>query len=77
MLEDKRQDLDSEKQKKLLQRLVTELSRSEIDLYYQPTSVIALQIKQYIDDGAELFAEERALLNRLSQRDIEVLLSLH
>lgn len=77
MLKDKRGDLDSEKRKKLIERLLLELSRSNPDLYYQSTSAIALQIRDYVDGDATLNAEERALLEPLSQRDIEVLLSLH
>jgi len=77
MLQDKRRDLDGEKQKRLLQRLLEELSASSPDLYYQPTSTIALALQAHITEGAALYAEERALLARLSQRDIEVLLSLH
>ncbi|MGD1887601.1 MAG: hypothetical protein ACFB01_10870 [Cohaesibacteraceae bacterium] len=77
MLKDKRKDLDSEKQKKLLQRLVEQLSQTDPDLYYRPTSQIALLLKTYIDGDARLLADERTLLQHLSQRDIEVLLSLH
>lgn len=77
MLHDKRRDLDSEKQKKLLERLVAELSRSNFDLYYQPTSEIARQIEQHIAGDANLNADELALLKKLKTRDIEVLLSLH
>ncbi|MEM6460365.1 MAG: hypothetical protein AAF724_00450 [Pseudomonadota bacterium] len=77
MLKDKRKDLDSERQKRLLQRLLGRLSRSETDLYYRPTSEIASRMVDYIDGEAELLVEEKALLKRLSQRDIEVLLSLH
>ncbi|MCT8162126.1 hypothetical protein [Pseudoruegeria sp. SHC-113] len=77
MLQDKRSDLDAEKQKKLLQRLVGELSTLRPDLYYQPTSVIAEEMEAFIDGEAKLYAEERVLLKRLTKRDIEVLLSLH
>ncbi|MEM8812019.1 MAG: hypothetical protein AAGF59_05320 [Pseudomonadota bacterium] len=77
MLQDKRVDLDSEKRKKLIQRLLAELSRTQPDLYYQPTSEIARQIKNYIDGDANLIVDERSLLETLSQRDIEVILSLH
>ncbi|MEM9127315.1 MAG: hypothetical protein AAGB28_16110 [Pseudomonadota bacterium] len=77
MLEEKRKDLDSEKQKRLLQRLVEELTRSEIDLYYRPTSEIAAFLEKYIRKDARLSADDRSLLQRLSRRDIEVLLSLH
>ncbi|MEM8775090.1 MAG: hypothetical protein AAGF53_08650 [Pseudomonadota bacterium] len=77
MLEEKRKDLDSEKQKRLLQSLVEELSRTEMDFYYRPTSEIAAYLNTYIDEGAKLSVDEKALLQRLTQRDIEVLLSLH
>ena len=77
MLQDKRKDLDSEKQKELLRRLLAELSQKEPDFYYRPTNEIAALIKRYVDDGAQLNAEERGLLARLTQRDIQVLLSLH
>lgn len=76
MLEEKRKDLDGEKQKRLLQRLVGELSAQGGDVYYQPTSVIAAMIKDYVQTDAKLAADDKALLTRLSQRDIEVLLSL-
>ncbi|MEM1387028.1 MAG: hypothetical protein AAF626_08785 [Pseudomonadota bacterium] len=77
MLEEKRKDLDSEKQKRLLRRLLEELSASDPNLYYGSTSDIALMIQDYIESDAKLAQEERALLARLSKRDIEVLLSLH
>ncbi|MEM7520734.1 MAG: hypothetical protein AAF307_06820 [Pseudomonadota bacterium] len=77
MLEEKRQDLESEKQKKLLQRLVAELSREQPDLYYRSTAEIASQIRTYAAGDAKLINDEKALLKDLSQRDIEVLLSLH
>jgi hypothetical protein len=77
MLRDKRKDLDAEKQKRLLHRLVAELSHSDPDLYYRSTSEIAFRLKEYIDGEADLSEEEDALLMRLSRRDIEILLSLN
>ncbi|MEM1162558.1 MAG: hypothetical protein AAGJ28_16620 [Pseudomonadota bacterium] len=77
MLQDKRTDLDAERQKKLLQRLLSEVSSQNPDLYYQSTSQIARQIADHITSGAVLHGDDRALMERLSQRDIEVLLSLH
>ncbi|MFW8635681.1 hypothetical protein [Cribrihabitans pelagius] len=77
MLQDKRKDLDSEKQKQLLQRLLEELSRTEPDFYYRSTSEVAALLQQRIDGGARLSAEEKTLLKRLSRRDIGMLLSLH
>lgn len=76
MLQDKRKDLDGEKRKKLLQRLLQELSRARPDLYYQATSEVARQMQAYIKDEAPLNGEERALVAHLEPRDIEVLLSL-
>lgn len=76
-MEDKRQDLDSEKQKKLLERLVDELSRTHVDFYYQPTSEIAYLLKRHIREDAKLTSDERMLVERLSPRDIQIMLSLH
>ncbi len=77
MLEENRKDLDAEKQKKTLLRLIEVLSASDPDLYYRPTSDIAAYLEKYIRKNARLTAEERALMERLSRRDLEVLLSLH
>lgn len=77
MLQDKRKDLDSEKQKRLLHRLVEELSAAEPDLYYRPTSEIAAVLKKHIDTDSGLHTEEKKLLEKLTQRDIQVVLSLH
>ncbi len=77
MLQDKRKDLDAEKQKDLLRRLVAEISRSDPDLYYRSTSEIAARLQKCISGEADLSADERALLERLNRRDLEILLSLH
>ncbi|WP_171102003.1 MULTISPECIES: hypothetical protein [unclassified Ruegeria] len=76
MLEDKRKDLVSERQKQLLDRMVVELSRSHGDLYYHSTSQIALLLEQHIQAGTGLLAAEKDLLKDLSRRDIEIMLSL-
>jgi len=77
MLHEKRKDLDSEKQKKLLTRLLNELAHVDQQLYYRSTAEVALAIKTYIAGPAGLKNDEKALLDRLTTRDIEVLLSLH
>lgn len=77
MLQEKRDDLSAEKQKRLLQRLLNDLTRSRPDLYYQATTEVARHIREYIQDGAITQPEERVLLEQLSACDIEVLLSLH
>ena len=76
-MEEKREDLVSEQRKKLLHRLVEELSRENVDLYYKPTTEIASVLKNYIDDKTKLSVEERKLLEPLSRYDIQLLLSLH
>ncbi len=76
-MQEKDEETTAEKQKKLLQRLVEELSRENADLYYQPTTEIAFVLKNHIDDRTKLSAEERKLLKPLSRYDIQLLLSLH
>lgn len=77
MLEDKVADLTAQKQRKLLQRLVEDLSKTNPELYYQSTSQIARELVEHIDAGKGLIHEERELLQQLDQRGIEMLLSLH
>ena len=77
MLQDKKSETDAEKQKALLRRLVTEVSRESPDLYYQSTSQVARLIRDHIKNGRTLNADERKVMEPLSSRDLEVLLSLH
>ncbi|MEO1043494.1 MAG: hypothetical protein AAFX52_14530 [Pseudomonadota bacterium] len=76
-MEEKREDLQAEKQTKLLQEVVKELSRLNVDLYYRSTSEIAFLIKDYIKKDARLTQDDRALLEPLSAHDIQLRLSLH
>ena len=75
MLHDKKSETDGERQKALLRRLVSELNSENPDLYYQPTSEVARLIQDRMK--STLNGDERKLMSRLTQRDIEVLLSLH
>ncbi|MEL7012960.1 MAG: hypothetical protein AAFO72_06735 [Pseudomonadota bacterium] len=77
MLQDKRKDLDGERQKRLLQKLVADLSHQDPNVYYMPTAGIAARLHETIKTGGRLAAEDREILQRLTLRDIEVLLSLH
>ncbi|MEM1373743.1 MAG: hypothetical protein AAGF78_05095 [Pseudomonadota bacterium] len=76
MLEEKRSDLESEKRKRVLQDIVQELSAEEPELYYQSTNIIAKMIHQRIQSGEGMTQDRTALLGGLSDRDIEVLLSI-
>jgi hypothetical protein len=77
VLQDKRSDLDAEKRKQVLDRMIRELSAADPDFYYRATSEVALSLEQRIARGEGLNAEERTLLAPLSRRDIQVLLSHH
>ena len=77
MLQENRKDLDGERQKVLLNRLVGQLSGSDKDLYYRSASDVARLLERYIVSEATLSVEDRALLKRLSHRDIQLLLSLN
>lgn len=76
-MKDKRKDLDGERQKVLLQKLVSDLSHENPNVYYMPTAGIAVLLHDTIQTGGRLSAEDRELLKRLTLRDIEVVLSLH
>ena len=77
MLEDKNADLIAEKRKKLLERLIVEISRTGFDLYYAPTSQVADYLLKYAEKDAGLNADEHGLLEGLERRAVEILLSLH
>ncbi|MEM9844092.1 MAG: hypothetical protein AAF965_04780 [Pseudomonadota bacterium] len=77
MLKDKRKDLDFEKQKEIMQIIMSDLSKADPDIYYRSTSAIAAGILNYVDTTRTLSAEEKALIRRLGQRDIQIILSMH
>lgn len=77
MLQDKKSETDAEKQKVILRRLLEELNRDNPELYYQSTSQIARMIEQRIASGGTLNADELKLMEPLSSRDLEIMLSLH
>ncbi|SDL45425.1 hypothetical protein [Aliiruegeria lutimaris] len=77
MMKDKRTDLDGEKQKRLLLRLVAEMSQTDTDLYYHPTSAIAQKLSEHVSKAPGLSSDERSLLTGLGWRDIQILLSMN
>ena len=77
MLQDKKTETDAEKRKSILRRLIVDLNRDNPDLYYQPTSEVARLVRQLIATSSKLNADERKLMEKLSNRDLEILLSLH
>lgn len=79
MLEDKRENLESARQRRLLDDLVSHLSHEDPNIYYMPTSGIAALLYEAIKSNTvpDLNQEKQELLKRMSLRDIEVMLSLH
>ncbi|MQY42748.1 hypothetical protein GG681_08840 [Epibacterium sp. SM1969] len=75
-VEEKRKDLTSEQQRRLLQKLVERLSQEHPDFYYQSTSEIAAQLENYILQKDKLSFDDRTLLAPLSRYDIQLLLRL-
>lgn len=61
----------------MINKIMTKLSDAHPSFYYLSTPEIAIQIKAYIDTPGNLSKEEQDLLHNLSQRDIQILLSLH
>ncbi len=76
-MEEKHKDLKSSKQRKLLKELLSQMSKQHPDFYYLSTSDIAVLMLEYIDQHAQLNAEQRGLLKGLSHHDIQIILSLH
>lgn len=76
-MEEKQQDLKSVKQKVLIRRLVDELSHQHPDFYYLPTKEVAFAIKDYVKKEAKLTLDEKALIDPLSEDDIQIILSLN
>ncbi|NRB01384.1 MAG: hypothetical protein HRU32_16515 [Rhodobacteraceae bacterium] len=77
MQQEKTADLIATKRKALLERLIVEIGRSGFDLYYAPTSQVADHLLTYAkSEGAGLNADELALFDGLSRRDIEIILSI-
>lgn len=76
-MEEKRADLRSERQRKLLQTLVEDLGRANPQFYYMSTIQVARALKDYVANEAKLPQDDRALLDALKPEDIQILLGLH
>ena len=74
-MEDKRVNLESEKRKKILDRMVEDLSREHMDFYYLPAIQIARVLHETVQSGDGLNQDELDLLRPLTLKDIHMLLS--
>ena len=77
MLHDRKSDTDAARRRAILQRIVETLSRGDPDLYYQPTAQVAREIRRHIATPDALNGDDRMLVGQLSERDIQIILSLH
>lgn len=76
-MEEKRRDLRSAKQRKILQALIEKLSKQNPDMYYQSTSEVAIQLAQMIEKPAAVSQQDKEILAGLTHTDIQMILSLH
>jgi hypothetical protein len=76
-MEEKRKNLISSQQKRIISEAIAALNESHPSFYYLSTIEIAAEIKKYFHAVGRLSVEEFELVNKLSRRDIQILLSLH
>lgn len=70
------EDLLNERRKKIIDRIVRELSKANINLYYSDSSFISALVRDEIHKGV-LSQDEFEVVKDLSVKDILVLLSYH
>lgn len=75
-MEEKWKNLRSEKQRRIIEQLVSELSQLDPNFYYQSTSEIAHILKDYIINDAALDREDKELVANLDVKDLQVILSI-
>ena len=64
-----------EKQKTILASLTKRLFEQDGSLYYESTSIIAHKLRDLIHQEGSLNVKDKEVMNGLSSRDIEILLS--
>lgn len=68
------EELEADKKKKIVNRLVSELGKESIDLYYTDSSTIANMVVQKIHEG-KLPKSEFDLVKKLTFNDVLILMS--
>jgi len=76
-MEEKHKDLKNNQRKKIITEVVSALNELHPSFYYLSTVEIAGEIKKYISEPGKLSRDKCDLVEDLSQRDIQMLLSLH
>ncbi|MEM7195582.1 MAG: hypothetical protein AAF402_11565 [Pseudomonadota bacterium] len=75
-MEEKRQDLKVEKQRRFLETVVARLADENPSFYYLPTVEVAIKIEAYLEEPGNLSNAERELTQGLDRRQIQILLSV-
>ncbi|MEO0424908.1 MAG: hypothetical protein AAF184_21410 [Pseudomonadota bacterium] len=75
-MEEKRADLKSVQQRRLLEDMVARLADEHPSFYYLPTVEIAAKLEQRIRAGEGMSVTDREVLRGLSTRDIQILLAV-
>jgi hypothetical protein len=76
-MEERRKDLISTQQRKIVNAVVAVLNESHPSFYYLSTIEIAAEIKKYIHEPGKLGHDDLQLVKDLKRHDIQMLLSLH
>ncbi len=76
-MEDKRKDLKGVQQRKIIDGILAELSKTDPSLYYSPTIELAAEIKNHIHTPGKLKHEDLQLVSMLGRRDIQIMLGVH
>lgn len=76
-MEEKRKDLRSTRQKEIIDKVIAQLHKLHPSFYYLSTIEVAAEIKKYTHEPNNLSLEELELVDNLSRRDIQILLSMH
>ena len=81
-MEEKRNELKSAKQERLILEIMSKLSESDPSLYYLSTIEIATEIQKVIDNSnnaasVKLSTEQKQLMSGLDRHAIQMILGLH
>lgn len=68
---------DQEKRRKILTKIIQDLSKTNKDMYYNSTSDTSNEIKKYIEDKNDLSKNELDLVGDMTARDISLILSIN
>lgn len=67
---------DQDRKRKVITKIIQELSKTNIDMYYNSTSDTSNAIEDFIKEGRYLNKNEIDLVKDMTAREISLLLSL-